>query len=251
MRRLWGWVLWAGWVGAQQSSLGVWTLQQLILPLEPSQRWQFFGVSQPRFVGNSWEAMVSAGLLGYRLHPQHTVFLGLVYGYFYRPLPRHQVRFLQRWHSTFLAEQQVLLRFTLEERWINGLFSEVGLRPFSRYRWPVGPLYFNLMQETIFLYHPVARPPFWEIGQNRLWVYVSFPRKSPWFLEVGYLNLAKPGRLPGHRLWVGVRWRIEGPKRQPPRAKAIQLVPQTRFKARFPNHPLNLLCRKSVPSPRR
>ena len=199
----------------QSPSVGVWTLQQLMLPLDRAQRWHFFGVSQPRFVQSDWEAMVAVGLLGYRFHPQHMAFLGVVNGHFYRPLARQQVHFLQRWRSTFFSEQQVLLRFTLEERWVNGRFAEIGFRPFSRYRWPIGRLYLNLMHEAIWLYHPVARPSFWELRQNRLWLYISYPRKSPWFIEVGYLNLSRLGRLPGHRLWLGVRWRIDWPNWRP------------------------------------
>lgn len=186
-----------------------------MLPLERTQRWHFFGVSQPRFRQGDWEAMVWVGLLGYRWQPQHMVFLGLTDVHFYQPSAQYQFRLLQRWRSTFFSEQQVLLRLTVEERWTNGRFSEIAVRPFSRYRWPIGPLYLNLLHEAITIYRPLASSHFWEFRQNRLWFYVSYPRKSAWFVELGYLNLSRSGRLPSHRVWLGLRWRVDWPNWRP------------------------------------
>lgn len=208
--------LWGGLVAAQLDPWGIWTLQQVGIPLDRGQRWQFSGITQPRVAGGHWEGFVGVGLIGYRLRPNHMFLGGLTNAHIFRPSAWHQVRLMQRWRSTFLPEQQLLLRFTLEERWTNGRFTELAFRPFTRYRWPIEKGYLNLMHELIGVSPATGNGAAIQLRQNRIWAYVSFPRSSRWLVELGYLNLSRPGRTPAHRLWVGFRWRLDQPIRLHP-----------------------------------
>lgn len=209
-RRLRGWryaVIWIGWIRCSlswaQQTIGVWTFQQWGMGLDKKDRWQLVAITQPRFSHKGWETIILLGKLGYRIHPQHAVFLGGQWVEFYDPRRFSQRRFFQRWQwtpSTYFS-----LTTTVEERWQNGRLIEALLRPLGRYRIGVGAFWLNYTNEIFFsFWGPQTSWRFYP-RQLRIWLSVSYPRTGNWQVEVGYLNISIPKAAPRHRLWIATR----------------------------------------------
>lgn len=200
-------LFWLGWVRCSlswaQPPTGIWTFQQLGIGVDQKEHWQIILITQPRFTRNGWETILGVGKVGYRFRPAHVAFLGGQWVKFYDPRRLTQKRLFQRWQWT--PSQHYSFTLTLEERWQNGRFWELLVRPLSRYRWGAGPVWLGITSELFLsVWTPHTQ---WTLypRQHRLWLTVSYPRSKSWQVEAGYLNIAIPHSAPRHRLWIATR----------------------------------------------
>ncbi|MEN3040768.1 MAG: DUF2490 domain-containing protein [Bacteroidia bacterium] len=193
-----------------QSTIGVWTLQQVRLALDRKERWQIVMITQPRFTQKGWETILGVGQVGYLVHRNHTLFGGGQWVEFYDPRRFRQLRAFLRWQWT--ASSKVLLMTTIEERWQDGKSKELLLRPMGRYRMSAGRFWLNLTDE-VFLSLWGYPQRVWRLypRQNRIWFTLSYPREGAWQLEVGYLNILDDRLRVRHRLWIATRLSIPLP----------------------------------------
>lgn len=189
-----------------QPRVGIWSFQQVSFSFGRREAWQTVLITQPRFNAAGWETILLLGQLGYRINTAHLIGVGGHRVYLYQPRVVQQWRLFQRWQGTFSQHLQGLV--TIEERWQDGRFWELLIRPMWRYRWDTKSVSFSLTQEG-FLSVWGARDR-WRFypRQNRIWLAVAYPARAWWQVEVGYLHVARTGTHPLHRLWLAARFTL-------------------------------------------
>lgn len=188
---------------AQNSTTGIWTLEQVTVPI--GRQFRLLMNTQPRFV-SLWtprpEVLVINAFVGYQFRKHLFWVGGNRYEGFLLGI-RPQWRALVRYQYAFPPAGQ--LQLALEQRWRNGQPFHRIVRPQIRYLHPLGPVALGLTNELLL--HPwrayATNPTL--IFQNRYWLFLSFPRGKKYEVEVGYLQITAPNLSPRHRLWLAFR----------------------------------------------